>query len=121
MALAHDRTPRPGNYVIVTVGLGLICGGLTAIVVLTMRAAGAVGDPELRKSLMRLGWLSLALLGLAVVLLVWIVIRRIRLHLAHRPSQRASRYVNAWELAGKRIQVEEDEDDDEEDDRQAWA
>jgi len=97
------------SFVVVFVGLVIICAGLGAMMFITIEAAMTVNDPSARKLLARLAWTSLALLCLALVMTVWVLLRYVRQRMrdAQRPLE-PSKYVNAWELAGKRFQLNED-------------
>jgi hypothetical protein len=119
MELDPDKPARAASFAFVVLGLVAICAGLGAMLYVTTSAAGEVADPPTRKLLARLAWGSLTLLCVALVLLMWAVLRHIRQALAPSAPLPPSQYVNAWELAGKRFKLpDEDEDkwrtDDEE-------
>jgi membrane protein implicated in regulation of membrane protease activity len=132
MAIETDTASRSTSFTVVLVGLVIICVGLGAMMFITIEAVSATTDQAARKLLARLSWLSLVLLCLAVLMTTWVVLRYVRHRLrdgAATPAE-PSQYVNAWELAGKRFQLnednepedpdylcdEEDEDDEEDDD-----
>ena len=126
MAIEPNTTSRSASFVVVIVGLTVICVGLGAMMFITIEAATAVKDQAARKLLARLAWMSLVLLCLALIMTVWVLLRYVRHRMrdTERPPE-PSTYVNAWELAGKRFQLNEDNepedpdylcDDDEDDD-----
>ena len=109
MAIETNTTSRSASFVVVIVGLTVICVGLGAMMFITIEAATAVKDQAARKLLARLAWMSLVLLCLALIMTVWVLLRYVRHRMrdAERPSP-PSTYINAWELAGKRFQLNED-------------
>jgi hypothetical protein len=112
MELDPDKPVRSASFAFVVLGLVAICAGLGAMLYVTTTAVGAVADEATRKLLLRLAWGSLTLLCVALVLLVWAVLRHIRHAVAGSPPLPQSQYVNAWELAGKRFQLPEEDDQD---------
>jgi len=112
MEMRDDTTARSASFGIVVVGLVAISAGLVAMLVITTQAAFRTTDPAARKLLARLAWLSLALLCLAVVMVIWCVLRRIRYHVRSQRLPKSSEYVNAWELAGKRFKLPDEPEDD---------
>jgi hypothetical protein len=138
MELDPGKPARSASFAFVVLGLVAICAGLGAMLYVTTSAAGGlsqfglgsagpeaapsassspasgVGDVVIvRKLLLRLAWGSLTLLCVSLVLLVWAILRHIRQALAPTAPLPPSEYVNAWELAGKRFQLPQDEDQDE--------
>jgi membrane protein implicated in regulation of membrane protease activity len=107
----EDNTASPfASFVVVLVGLVIICVGLGAMMFITIEAASATTDLAVRKLLARLSWLSLVLLCLALLMTTWVLMRYVRHRLrdgAAAPAEPSS-YVNAWEIAGKRFQLNED-------------
>lgn len=112
MDVRPEGTSPAVSFLFVFVGLLALAAGLIAMLVITTRAAIAVGDAATRKLLARLAWMSLALLCLTVVLLLWALLRHVRYRLRAAPPLKPSKYVNAWELAGQRFQLDEDDEDD---------
>jgi membrane protein implicated in regulation of membrane protease activity len=112
MELDPGKPARSASFAFVVLGLVAICAGLGAMLYVTTSAAAGVTDVPVRKLLLRLAWGSLTLLCVALVLLVWAILRHIRQALAPSAPLPPSEYVNAWELAGKRFQLPEDEDED---------
>jgi len=135
--MAVDRNPifRPVSLAVI-LGLLVICIGLGAMMFITIEAASVVQDKDVQKLLARLSWMALVLLCLAMLMTFWVVLRHVRTQMRSRsaPPGEPTPYVNAWELAGKRFQLnediepedpdyladdgedEDDEDDDDEDD-----
>jgi len=134
MAIETDTTSRSASFAIVFLGLIVICVGLGAMMFITIEAATAIDDQATRKLLVRLAWMSLVMLCLALMMMVWVLLRYVRYRM--RDGQQApepSKYVNAWELAGKRFQLNEDnepedpdylpddgQDDDDKQPRDRW-
>jgi hypothetical protein len=113
MDTGSERTSRSVSFGLVIVGQVAIAAGLVAMLVITIQGAVAISDPDARKLLLRLAWLSLLLLLLMLLLMVWAVIRHIRYRLRPAPPFKPTPYVNAWELAGKRFKLEDDDTEDE--------
>jgi len=111
MELDPDKPARSASFVFVVLGLVAICAGLGAMLYVTTAAVGGVTDEPTRKLLLRLAWGSLALLCVALVLLMWAVLRHIRQAVTGSPPLPPSQYVNAWELAGKRFKLPEEDED----------
>lgn len=111
MELDPGRPARSASFAFVVLGLTAICAGLGAMLFVTTSAADGVADLPTRKLLARLAWGSLALLCVALVLLVWAVMRHVRHALAASAPLKPSEYVNAWELAGKRFQLPDEDED----------
>ena len=107
MGLTDSKTLQTINFAFVTVVLTAICAGLVAIIVLASHGY-AESSPEIREYRYRMALIAAALLALTVVLLVWMVIRRLA-PAGGKQRPAGSSYVNAWSLAGKRAEpVEED-------------
>ena len=119
MEIGSVKTFRSVSVGLAIVGQLALAGGLIAMLVLTTRGAIRIADPAAKKLLLHLAWLSLVLLLGMLLMIAWSVVRYARYRL--RPGEmKPSTYVNAWELAGKRFQLADDEEDDEEQDRDAW-
>jgi hypothetical protein len=109
MALDDDSRQRSASLAVI-IGLVIICIGVGSMMFITIDAASSAKDPSARKLLARLSWMSLVLLCLAMLMTVWVVLRHVRNRLRNdlsKPSE-PTPYVNAWELAGKRFQLNED-------------
>jgi hypothetical protein len=111
MELDPDKPARSASFAFVVLGLVAICAGLGAMLYVTTTAVVGITDEPTRKLLLRLAWGSLTLLCVALVLLVWAVLRHIRHAVTGSPPLPPSEYVNAWELAGKRFQLPEEDED----------
>lgn len=107
---------RTVSFVVTVAGLAVIIVTLGVMVVLaTGRAAGETDEPT-RDGLVRLAYVSMVLLGLAVVLLGWVVarhlgrrMRSIQRDLHHEPTP----YVDAWSEAGRRAKAPEEDSESE--------
>lgn len=115
MAIDAARTTRSVSFVFVVLGLVGIAAGQAAMLVVTTQGAQRISHEPTQRLLLRLAWLSLVLLCLTLLMLLWAVIRHLRYRLRAEPPVKPSRYVNAWALAGKRFQLD-DEDEQTDDD-----
>jgi len=119
MALGPPRLYRALDFAAVAVLLIALCVGLGALAAMTADAAGQT-EGSVREYLLRLAWLALALLGLAVVMLGWLTVRYVNFRLRRPGPAKPTRYVNFWALAGKRFKLppEEPEQQDDQSGRQ---
>jgi hypothetical protein len=117
MAIETNTASRSASFTVILVGLVIICVGLGAMMFITIDAASTTTDLAARKLLARLSWLSLVLLCLAGMMTMWVILRYVRHRLRDNvpPPAEPSQYVNAWELAGKRFQLNEDNEPDDPD------
>lgn len=111
MELDSVKKIRTANFVLTVVSLVLLIVGLLALVLLAANAARGA-DANTRKFLVRMAWVATALMGLALIMLVWVILRRLRSRFEPSGRHAPTPYVDAWAEAGKRIQVETEEDDD---------
>ncbi|HUT02064.1 MAG TPA: hypothetical protein VM031_06390 [Phycisphaerae bacterium] len=118
MDLEPGKTSRSVSLGLAIVGQAALAAGLTAMLVITTRGASELTDPAARRLLLRLALLSLVLLLGLLLMVVWSIIRYIRHRLHLTKPLEPSTYVNAWELAGKRFKLEDN--DAEEQDRDPW-
>lgn len=85
-------------------------------VLLSLALHGAIGaDEPTKKLLARLAWISVALLGLTLLMLFWLVAHYLTNKFrtqGHPPTE----YVDAWRLAGQRARAEPQDEDEIEDD-----
>ncbi len=93
---------------------------LLSVLIFVLTEGIAVKELWVQRWLLRMAWLSAALLGLTLVLLLWAVVRYVKFRTYAAQRSRPTPYVDAWALAGKRFQLddEEEEQDDEPDDTQ---
>ncbi len=110
----NNRSPgtfRLVNFAVVAITLMvfiIILGMFVAVA--TNAAAGA--DKETRRFLVHMAWVAVVLLSLAAIVLIWLCLRRIKEHFFDRPNRPHDEYVDAWSLAGRRFELD-DEDDSE--------
>lgn len=113
--LTDRQQGRSSSFAITLVFLVGMAVGLAILLGMILHGvAGAEGAS--RKLLSRLAWISMAMLGLTLVMLFWIVAHylmgRFRPQ-GHQPTE----YVDAWKLAGQRVKPPQeppgDEDPDE--------
>jgi len=88
--------------------------GLAAQTFMAAEAAGQMTDEPARKLLAKIAWLSVAMLGLTLLLLFWTVARFFRRRLPGGLAHHRTPYVDAWALAGKRFQLDDSESESEE-------
>ena len=103
------------HHVVSLVFLALLALGL-AVVLDKALAAAAATEGDVRRHLVGLAWLAAALLALALMTMLWVVVRLILFRARLRRQPTATKYVDAWSLAGKRFKLDEEEDEDDEDD-----
>ncbi|MBI5724117.1 MAG: hypothetical protein HZA50_09185 [Planctomycetes bacterium] len=100
------------NFVITAIFLATILAGLGVLAFMEINAAGATGNYDLKRTLVRMAWLTISLGGLILILLVWMAIRLIKFRFVisiERGSK--TEYQDAWALAGRRFKVEEGGED----------
>ena len=114
--LVRRKTFQAVNFAIVITSLVLIAVVLGVLLALTMHGA-AQAEGKSRDYLLRLAWLTLAVLVMTILLLGWVIVHRIAL--AHQRGGKRSTppYINAWSLAGKRFCAEEEDEDPDEDEQ----
>jgi len=93
--------------------LVLVATGMGVLLYVTLHSVDQVANDR-RPGMIRLAWVTLLALSVALVLLLWAIIRIIALRL--RPQRRErTQYVDAWALAGQRADVPKLEGDDQDD------
>jgi len=113
MEIEQTNRLRIAGFVVLTGALVLILAGCAAMLVIATRAA-ALADPHTKRVLARLAWLAAAILGLALLLLLWAVMRFVANRIRPRGQRTPTAYVNAWAVAGQRFKLQEaDEEQDE--------
>ncbi|HDZ22778.1 MAG TPA: hypothetical protein ENH78_15975, partial [Phycisphaerae bacterium] len=72
MEIDSQRYRQSTNQLVLIVLLGVIVAGLSVLMTVALQGArDMTDDPDLRRVLLRLAWLSLTLMLGAVVLLAW--------------------------------------------------
>lgn len=111
-----DDTRGRVRRVILLALLTAMGAALLALMVISLNRSDTA-DPIVRRYYVRMAFVLLALLGLVLVVLVWMAMHHIRS--AYRPPEqpRRTEHVDAWSLAGQRIEIppepqEPDEDDE---------
>jgi len=99
------------NFVVLLVMLMAMIVGLGTLIYLTRDAITRTDDALMQDMLARLAWISLALMGVALILLLLAVMHFVRSRFPAGSARRPTPYVDAWALAGQRMQVGDDEDD----------
>ncbi len=89
------------------VTLAAMGAGLAALLYITSSQAAIETDPNTRRYLLRLAWLSLAMLLLMVLIFTWVLLRYLasRRNRSNRPP--STPYVDAWALAGQRYKLKD--------------
>lgn len=103
------------------VGPAVLCVACLVLVAVLMPmviyAAGraASGDEAARAFYFWFSLVALTLLATMVIVLVWMLLHHLSVRARTRGPSKPTQYVNAWELAGQRFQLEEEPDDTPED------
>lgn len=88
------------GLVALIVSLAVVATGMGCLLYVMLTSVEQVKTLH-RPGLMRLAWLTLAVLGATLVLLLWAVIRAVGMRL--RPEHKGpTPYVDAWSIAGQR-------------------
>lgn len=97
------------NSILLVVLLIVIAVGLGWLTVMTAQAAAATRDQDqaLAKRLGELAWLSLALLGMTLILLLWSVMKLLRGPFVSIRRHEPTPYVDAWSEAGQRLKIDD--------------
>lgn len=110
MEVDRPRTYRTVSLVLQLAALAAVAAGLADMLVGLVGLAGQRLNPAQQRLVLRMAWLSGAVLCLTTVLVLWTGIRLLKalkgLPRRHGPTP----YVNAWALAGKRIVVDDDDE-----------
>jgi amino acid transporter len=99
------------NFAAVVIMLTAMGAAMGAMAYITASQAAAETDPNLRRNLARLAWMSLTLLLILVVVLTWTIIR----HISARRSGNVTKpaptpCIDAWKLAGRRFRLSADQE-----------
>jgi hypothetical protein len=86
---------------VLVVSLVLVAITMSVLLYVTLQSVPQVAPPR-RSGMMRLAWVSLFALAVALLLLLWAIIRVIALRFRPRRLEKTA-YVDAWALAGKRL------------------
>ena len=101
------RYLQSASFGIVVIALVALIAFLTGMLYLVF-AKAASAEPGLQAYLMRLAWLSGAVLFLSILILLGVVIRRISARLTQPPEKyKPTGYVDAWTEAGRRVKAED--------------
>jgi hypothetical protein len=88
---------------VLVVSLVLVGVTMSILLYLTLQSVPQVA-PARKPGMMRLAWVSLFALAVVLLLLLWALIRVIALRARPHHHQRTE-YVDAWALAGKRLET----------------
>lgn len=115
MEIEHSNRLRTASFVILGLALGLIVAGCGLMLVLTWQVArntDPLAGKETLRLLGRMAWLSASMLGLALLLLAWAVMRFLARRIGLNKPTRPTEYVDAWSVAGQRFQLPDDDADE---------
>ena len=98
------RTFQRINYTVLVVSLVLVSLVLGGVIWITTRAYGQ-GDDQTRRLLYQLAWVATVTLGITLLLLMFVILRWIRLRLKPPTKLPETHYIDAWSEAGKRIRL----------------
>ena len=145
MEIDESKPSRTAAFVTTLVFLAVMAGGMIAMFIIstggadnyhaspvvtntpatsptTMAATSPTTFPlrqspeyQAKKLLTRLAWVSIAMLGLTVVMIFWVVIRFLTQRFAPSTQHQHTPYVDAWKLAGQRVKPEEEDEQSGED------
>ena len=102
------------RFLTLFLSLGVMAGILGALLGILLSQAPSEAGPR-RDGMVRLALLCMALLGLTLVAMFWLVVRFLRSRLPEAPPGGRTEHVDAWSLAGKRLKVGEEEGEDPDD------
>lgn len=101
---------RKVSFAVSTMLLVAMATGLAVLFYVNIDRAGSATDAEHRRAYARLATVAAALLCVVIVLLAAVVIRAVGRHVGQSRRHGPTQYVDAWSLAGQRIQIPDDED-----------
>lgn len=111
MDVDRSQAYRTVSLVLQLAALGGVAAGLADMLVGLVGLAGQKLDAAQQRLVLRMAWLSGAILCLTALLVLWTGIRLLKA-LKGRPHRHGpTAYVNAWALAGKRIEVDGDDEE----------
>jgi len=104
---------------VLVVSLVVVAATMAILLYLTLQSVPPRAADPRRPGMVGLAWVSLFALAVVLLLLLWAMIRAIAIHLRPRRHERTE-YVDAWALAGKRLdapkagQLDQDDEPDDE-------
>ena len=113
MEVERVKTIRAVSFALMVIVLLLIAVGCATTLVVASRSAGLTDpDTPARRAFAKIALLSTATLGLTLVLLVWAATHLVaeRFAAAEGRKHPPTPHVDAWSVAGKRFQLDEDDD-----------
>ena len=97
------------KFITLTVALGVMAAALAALLAIVLAYARGAAGP-LRAWLVRFAILCVAMLGLTLVVLFWLVVRFVAARVQTPWLRSRTEHVDAWKLAGQRAQVPEEDE-----------
>ena len=117
MEIEQTNRLRAVSNTVLVGALAMIVAGCGAILALSWQVGRGI-DPvvgrETLRQVHRIAWLATAMLGLALLLTAWALMRFLGRRIEGNHLGKPTAYVDAWSAAGKRIQLKPEDDEDEE-------
>ena len=104
----HVKRYRAASFAIVAVWMGVLSVGLSTLMYFLLHGATETVE-QARTFRLRLAWMCLVMLGGTLVLLLWSVMRYFRFRVGGRAEHAATPHVDAWAVAGRRFQLEDED------------
>jgi len=111
--LEPQRRPDWTRFLTLLLALGVMAAILGTLLGVVL--SGAQQAPEKQKAgLVRLAVVCVAMLGLTLIVMFWLVLRFVGSRIVKPPEQTRTEHVDAWRLAGQRMQPPQDPEEGEE-------
>lgn len=113
METLEDKPSRWAGLGIGVIYLVGIAVGLGILLSLMMHGPDLTDNPAqklVQKMLARMAWICVAMLGLTLLMLFWLVAHALTQRL-RGPRHAPTEYVDAWRLAGERAKPEEEDEE----------
>jgi hypothetical protein len=114
-----DQPSRPpwSRFLTLLLSLVVLAAILATLLGIVLSQTQGASGPQ-RGWMVRFALLCTAFLGLILVAAFWLVMRFIRSRLPSPPPPGRTQHVDAWRIAGERMQVEEEPDEEEEEQKE---
>ncbi len=101
---------RKASFLGLFIALVIIAVMLGVLLAMLVQASQSV-DLASRRTIARMAWWCLMVLGITLLLLVWLAVRFIAFRLHPTEAAKPTQYVDSWSLAGKRFNLPQDDSD----------